>query len=126
MGTLRFLMRGLMLGLVFALLPLTLLGAPMSVSASPGPQELQDALHEVLPGDNLHLIAGYYYGDCRQWERIWKANRDPIPNPNRLTRGMVLRIPDVTVPDEAYTDFVARTQRPSVPAGAPSSTPEKP
>ncbi|MCK7503505.1 MAG: DEAD/DEAH box helicase family protein [Desulfobacterales bacterium] len=32
-----------------------------------------------LPGDCLHLIAGYYYGDTRLWERIWKANRDHRP-----------------------------------------------
>ncbi len=80
----------------------------------------QDALHEVMPGDDLHLIAGYYYGDARQWERVWQANRDQIRNPNRIERGARLRIPDATVPAEAYADFVARAQRAAAPLGAPA------
>ena len=65
-----------------------------------------DAIHEVMPGDDLRLIAGYYYGDTRQWERIWKANRDQIKNPNRIEKGSLLRIPDATVRPESYADFV--------------------
>jgi hypothetical protein len=68
----------------------------------------RDAMHQVMPGDDLHLIAGYYYGDARQWERIWRANRDQIKNPNVIERGALLRIPDVPTPAEAYADFVAR------------------
>jgi hypothetical protein len=79
----------------------------------------QDALHEVMPGDDLHLIAGYYYGDAREWERVWQANRDQIRNPNRIERGALLRIPDATVPAEAYADVVARAQRAAAPPGAP-------
>ena len=30
----------------------------------------REALHQVERGQDLHLIAGYYYGDARQWERI--------------------------------------------------------
>ena len=79
----------------------------------------EDALHEVLPGDNLHLIAGYYYGDARQWERIWEANRDQLPNPNRIERGALLRIPDPVLPDESYADFVARSRGVVAPGGGP-------
>jgi LysM domain len=78
----------------------------------------QDALHEVLPGDNLRMIAGYYYGDARQWERIWNANRDQIRNPNRIERGTLLRIPNATVPTESYLDFVGRARRPLPPQTA--------
>ncbi|HYB72882.1 MAG TPA: hypothetical protein VED18_05875 [Candidatus Sulfotelmatobacter sp.] len=53
----------------------------------------REALHQVERGQDLHLIAGYYYGDARQWERIWQANRDVVKNPNRLSVGMALRIP---------------------------------
>lgn len=83
----------------------------------------QDALHEVQPGDDLHLIAGYYYGDARQWERIWQANREQIPSPNRIERGILLRIPDAVAPEEPYPAFVARARRASAPAGLPA-TPE--
>lgn len=75
--------------------------------AAPGSR---DALHEVQPGDNLHLIAGYYYGDARQWDRIWETNRDRISNPNRIEPGMLLRIPDTVVPEEPYADFAARAR----------------
>ena len=75
----------------------------------------QEILHEVAPGDGLRLIAGYYYGDTRQWKRIWDANRDSVRNPNLLERGSYLRIPNPVGPAEPYADFVARTRRP-VPA----------
>jgi len=92
-------------------------GAPAAAAAPP-----QDALHEVMPGDDLRLIAGYYYGDTRQWERIWQANRDQVPNPNRIERGALLRIPDATVPAEPYADFVARARRVITPAAVPAKT----
>ena len=82
----------------------------------------QDALHQVMPGDDLRLIAGYYYGDTRQWERIWQANRDQIPNPNRIRRGTLLRIPDAVLPDESYPDFLARARRVITPAAVPAKT----
>jgi hypothetical protein len=72
------------------------------------PATAQDALHEVVAGDGLRSMAGYYYGDTRQWERIWNANRDQIRNPNRVERGRLLRIPDAKVPAEPYAQFLAR------------------
>lgn len=81
----------------------------------------QDALHQVMPGDDLRLIAGYYYGDTRQWGRIWQANRDQISNPNRIQRGALLRISDAFVPDEPYADFVARVRQPGPPPGVPAT-----
>ena len=126
MGTLVHLKSKLLFGMVVVLFPLALLGVRASFAESEAQPEAQDALHEVLPGDNLHLIAGYYYGDCRQWERIWKANRKPVRNPNLLAEGMILRIPDVTIPEEPYTDFVARVRRLPAPAGTPSPAPGEP
>jgi len=69
-----------------------------------------DLLHEVAPGDGLRLIAGYYYGDTRQWTRIWTANRDQLRNPNRLERGSRLVIPNAVAPTEPYVEFAARTR----------------
>ncbi len=80
------------------------------LSQAAAPSGPQDALHQVMPEDNLHLIAGYYYGDARQWERIWQANKTQIRNPNRIERGALLRIPDAGSPDQPYPDFVARTR----------------
>lgn len=85
----------------------------------------QDAVHQVMPGDDLHLIAGYYYGDARRWERIWQANRDRVLNPNRIEQGVLLRIPNAVVPSEPYADFVARTRRsaPAAPVAPPPPSP---
>jgi len=91
-------------------------GAPAAPAAPP-----QDALHQVMPGDDLRLIAGYYYGDTRQWERIWQANREQISNPNRIERGALLRIPDAVVPAEPYADFVARARVLAPPPTAPAA-----
>ena len=84
--------------------------APQVADAAAEPAGVQDAIHQVMPGDDLHLIAGYYYGDARQWERIWGANRDQIRNPNVIERGGLLRIPDAAAPAQSYPDFVARTR----------------
>lgn len=118
--------RVVLAALAFALVALG--GA--SVSAGPG----QDALHEVRAGDNLHLIAGYYYGDARQWERIWEANRQQVPDANRIERGVWLRIPHAESPAESYADFLARmaggTAGPAAPrlpeAGTPAPAATRP
>lgn len=63
----------------------------------PSEVQMQDFRHEVLHQvsgkENLHLLAGYYYGDPRQWKRIYRANRGQIRNPNLLRIGQILRIP---------------------------------
>ncbi len=97
----------------FAVVLLLALGAippvvqPVAAAAAP---PSQDVRHEVLAGDCLHLIAGYYYGDARLWERIWQANRATIKNPNVLERGSVLVVPNASVPAEPYPDFTARAK----------------
>jgi len=82
------------------------------IAAAPaGAAGPQDAIHEVMAGDNLHLIAGYYYGDARQWERIWGANKPQVKNPNLIERGSYLLIPNASVPDTPYPEFAARAHR---------------
>lgn len=96
------------------------LGPPCLDALAAAPAAPQDALHQVLPGDDLHLLAGYYYGDARQWERIWQANRDQVSDPNQIRRGALLRIPDTPPPAEPYADFVARTRRAQPSAASPA------
>ena len=94
-----------MLALVVGVLALAPPPAATATAAVAG-----DLLHEVAPGDGLRLIAGYYYGDTRQWTRIWTANRDQLRNPNRLERGSLLVIPNAIAPTEPYAEFAARTR----------------
>lgn len=56
-------------------------------------QEGAVVLHKVASDkENLHLLAGYYYGNARLWQKIYAANRKLIKNPNRLPVGQTLRI----------------------------------
>jgi nucleoid-associated protein YgaU len=49
--------------------------------------------YTVRKGDTLSSIAARVYGDANAWRRIFDANRDRLPNPNRITPGVRLRIP---------------------------------
>jgi nucleoid-associated protein YgaU len=51
------------------------------------------AQHIIVEGDDLHLLAAYYYGNARLWRLIYEANRNVIPNPNKLTKGITITIP---------------------------------
>lgn len=69
-----------------------------------------EALHQVQPTDNLHLLAAYYYRDARQWRRIFHANRETMTNPNLIYINQIVRIPlspGWTV-KEPYAEWKAR------------------
>lgn len=87
-------------------------GLLLSLAPAPARFENQAVEHTIRSGDNLHLIAGYYYGDPRQWKLILKANRKTIAGPNRLRPGKVLRIKDS--PDDnllgSYDDYRSRVR----------------
>lgn len=44
-------------------------------------------------GERLTLVAQKYYGDKVYWVYLYQANRDRIPNPNKITAGTKIRIP---------------------------------
>jgi len=50
-------------------------------------------LYEVKGNDNLHWLAAKFYGDARQWVRIYQANGEKLRNPNILRIGQQLLIP---------------------------------
>lgn len=49
-------------------------------------------IHTVKSGEELHLLAGYYFLDCRQWVNIYQANMGTIVNPNRIYPGQELYV----------------------------------
>lgn len=97
-----------------ALMSSAALAAAFLLTLAPGPARCEDQTveHTIRSGDNLHLIAGYYYGDPRQWKRIWKSNRTAIVSANRLVPGRVLRVE--AAPDDnllgSYEDFRSRVR----------------
>ncbi len=50
-------------------------------------------LYEVKADDNLHWLAAKFYGNPRQWVKIYDSNRQKLPDPNVLEIGQQLVIP---------------------------------
>ena len=49
--------------------------------------------HTVAKGDTLYSLARQYYGDQSKWRSIYDANRNELPDPNRIRVGQRLVIP---------------------------------
>jgi uncharacterized protein (DUF2235 family) len=50
-------------------------------------------MYIVKRGDQLRMLAKEFYGDPNESDRILRANRDKIDDPNRIYPGQLLRIP---------------------------------
>jgi hypothetical protein len=72
--------------------PVTVIPQPTEPNASVNEQSVR--FHIVQKGDTLSGISQQYYGSQRQWPKILNANRDTLPDPNRLTPGLKLIIPE--------------------------------
>jgi nucleoid-associated protein YgaU len=60
-------------------------GAP-SVAAGP-------RTYTVQAGDNLSKISKHFYGDPNQYMKIVNANKETLPDPDKIKPGMELNIP---------------------------------
>lgn len=49
--------------------------------------------HTVQKGDTLYALARKYYNNQSRWRDIYNANKDRIPNPDKLKIGTELVIP---------------------------------
>jgi len=50
-------------------------------------------LYTVKGNDNLHWLAAKFYGDARQWVRIYQANQHKVRYPSLIIAGEQLLIP---------------------------------
>jgi len=65
-----------------------------SGSSSTAPKAEPDVVtYTVQKGDSLSKIAKEYYGDAREWKKIYEANKERIKNPDLIQPGWVLTIP---------------------------------
>lgn len=64
---------------------------------APTPTEAVD-YYVIVSGDTLSKIALRYYGDAKQYPRIFEANREVIGDPDRIYPGQKIRIPRARVP----------------------------
>ena len=53
--------------------------------------------HKIKANDSLFKLAKRYYNDGSKWEKIYKANKSKMSNPNSLKIGQELLIPNITV-----------------------------
>ncbi len=66
---------------------------PETEVADPELARLPGRVHTVQAGDTLYSIAVKYYGDGKQWRRIYVANRNRLGTPEDLRAGMKLIVP---------------------------------
>lgn len=66
---------------------------PLPRSQYAEPAASQARVHVVQPGETLYSIAKRYYGQGKQWRRVFQANKNRIIDPNRIKAGMKLIIP---------------------------------
>ena len=61
----------------------------------PKPEEPREVVeyYEIVSGDTLGKIAKRYYGDASKYTRIHAANKELIPDPNKIYPGQKIKIP---------------------------------
>lgn len=65
-----------------------------SSSTAPEPRTSSERTYTVVSGDSLSKIAEKFYGDTKEWRRIYDANRNLIKDPDLIHPGQTFRIPD--------------------------------
>ena len=50
-------------------------------------------IYVVVAGDSLSKIAKREYGDAKEWNRIFEANKDVVKDPDKIYPGQELKIP---------------------------------
>jgi hypothetical protein len=50
-------------------------------------------IYEVVAGDTLSKIAKTFYGDAKQYNKIFEANKDQLKDPDKIKVGQKLKIP---------------------------------
>lgn len=62
---------------------------------APKPEEVKETVeyYEIVSGDTLGKIAKRFYGDASKYTRIHAANKELIPDPNKIYPGQKIKIP---------------------------------
>ena len=107
-------------GLAKTLISVTITLNPAAAHHSPGS-------YTIRPGDTLSQVAARAYGSAADWPALWWANRRQVPNPDLITTGQRLALPNShqVPPWLARAALAATTARhaPAVRAGtAPAAT----
>jgi nucleoid-associated protein YgaU len=57
------------------------------------PQQAQVEYYVIQKGDSLSAIAKRYYGNAKEYPRIFDANREVIKDPDLIYPGQKIRVP---------------------------------
>jgi len=74
-------------GLARSLIALTITLNPAAAHHGPGS-------YTIRPGDTLSRIAARAYGSAADWPALWWANRRQVPDPDLITTGQWLALPN--------------------------------
>ncbi len=74
-------------------LDLLAISPPPELEPEPEPEAQEYIEHEVKPGESLSIIAQEYYGDYREWVKIYRFNEEMIIDYDEIDVGQVLKIP---------------------------------
>lgn len=64
-----------------------------TAAAAGGGSTVGSRTYTVQAGDNLSKISKHFYGDPNQYMKIVNANKDQLPDPDKIKPGMELNIP---------------------------------
>jgi nucleoid-associated protein YgaU len=68
--------------------------ATQAAGAGAGGGQGAGSTYTVQPGDTLSKIAREFYGDAKQYMKIFNANRDQLKDPDQIRPGQKLNIPE--------------------------------
>ena len=91
-----------------------------------GPAAPRPQTYTTEKGDTLWGLATRFYGDGRQWKKIYEANRDVLPSSSDVPVGVALVIPSAEgQPGAAVSETPATSSRPAAVAGMGTYTVER-
>jgi hypothetical protein len=67
--------------------------AAAAAAAAAGGAPTSARMYTVKPGDSLSKISQQFYGNANQYMKIFEANKDKLPDPDKVKAGMELVIP---------------------------------
>jgi hypothetical protein len=99
--------------------------AAVTISMHPAAAHHSHDSYTVRAGDTLSTIAKHEYGHRSDWAGLWWANRHRIGNPNMITAGQHLRLPNSpkTGRKVVHAAMAAVPAAAPAPSSAPASAP---
>lgn len=99
------------------------------LSSNPNEANVPDQnpyIHTVSSGETFRTISQRYYESERYYKALWAANKTAVPDPDRLTVGTKIIIPQADQLDQALIDVGPSPGPETVPGNEPAAIPPPP